>query len=259
MNEQDLKTVSEDYLNFKNYKRGANKDYIPIEKTEHTRKKTFIYDFNGNVTKILGDYLLNIYRQQKFTFKLTVEFSFLRIKVEEVNKAIDVEFDLRLASTNTRPIGFKNPVVVDNKKDIDDIINKLSNLNLVEYFMNESISSKWKFYRFLDVKFHVYEMNTPIGKINKLPYHFKEGSNEKALIKYENYDDYLCFWRCLSYHQTKPEEKDKIKPNDIDMKRNNLFYLLKDSIVGGPSIIFNRYHEANKTKIRDGDKLCKRL
>ena len=33
MNEQDLKTVSKDYLKFKNNKRGANKDYIPIEKT----------------------------------------------------------------------------------------------------------------------------------------------------------------------------------------------------------------------------------
>ena len=40
MNEKDLKTVSEDYLNFKNYKLGGNKDYVPIEKTEHTRKKT---------------------------------------------------------------------------------------------------------------------------------------------------------------------------------------------------------------------------
>ena len=53
-------------------------------------------------------------------------------------------------------------------------------------------------------------------------------------------------------------EKDKINSNDTDMKRNNLFYLLKDTIVGGPSIIFNRYHEANKTKIRNGDKLCKK-
>ena len=33
-------------------------------------------------------------------------------------------------------------------------------------------------------------MNTPIGKANELPIHFKQGSNEKALIKYENYDDY---------------------------------------------------------------------
>jgi hypothetical protein len=51
--------------------------------------------------------------------------------------------------------------------------------------MLESISSECKFYRFLDVKFHVYEMITPIGKINKLPDHFEQGSNEKALIKYE--------------------------------------------------------------------------
>ena len=56
-------------------------------------------------------------------------------------------------------------------------------------------------------------MNTPIGKANELPIHFKQGSNEKALIKYENNDDYLCFWRCLSYHQTKPED-----PRNINKK-----------------------------------------
>jgi hypothetical protein len=77
--------------------------------------------------------------------------------------------------------------------------------------MQETLGSNWKFYRFLDVKFHVYEMNTPIGKINELPDHFKEGSNKKALIKYENYDDYFCFWRCLLYHQTKPEDPRNIK------------------------------------------------
>ena len=38
-----LHEVSEHYLTVKNYKRGNNKDYIPIEKTEHTRKITFVY------------------------------------------------------------------------------------------------------------------------------------------------------------------------------------------------------------------------
>ena len=46
---------------------------------------------------------------------------------------------------------------------------------------------------------------------------------------------------------------------DEPIKRNNLFYLLKDSIVGGPSIIFNRYHEANKTYIRNLKKICKKI
>ncbi len=48
-------------------------------------------------------------------------------------------------------------------------------------------------------------MNTAIGKVDELPIHFKQGSNERSFIKYENCDHYLCFWRCLAYHQTKPE------------------------------------------------------
>ena len=51
-------------------------------------------------------------------------------------------------------------------------------------------------------------------------------------------------------------EKDNIDDRET---RNNLFYLLKDSIVGGPSIIFTRYHEAFKTFIRGGNKLCKKI
>ncbi len=56
-------------------------------------------------------------------------------------------------------------------------------------------------------KFHVYEMNTPIDKINKLPDYFKQGSNEKALTRFETYNDYFCFWRCLAYHKIIQNQK----------------------------------------------------
>jgi hypothetical protein len=36
----------------------------------------------------------------------------------------------------------------------------------------------------------------------------------------------------------------------------HLYYMLKNNIRGGPSIIFNRYQEVDKTLIR-GNKLCK--
>jgi hypothetical protein len=62
---------------------------------------------------------MNIYKQQKFTFKLTIGFSFLLVRVDDENfdtsrkgddnNYIRVDFDLRLASTNTRPEDFKNP------------------------------------------------------------------------------------------------------------------------------------------------------
>jgi hypothetical protein len=72
-----------------------------------------------------------------------------------------VKFIIHYASTNTRPKEFKNPVVVDNKKDINNIIKILSKTDLVEEFTKQRPDSKTKFYRFLGVKFHVYEMNTP--------------------------------------------------------------------------------------------------
>ncbi len=54
------------------------------------------------------------------------------------------------------------------------------------------------------------------------------------------------------------DEEDKVTKDD--RKRNNSFCSSKDSIVGGPSIIFNRYHEADKTKIRNGKiKFVKRV
>ncbi len=48
-------------------------------------------------------------------------------------------------------------------------------------------------------------MNTPIGKANELPDYFKQGPNDEALIKSENYNDYMCFWRCLAYHISNPK------------------------------------------------------
>ncbi len=36
---------------------------------------------------------------------------------------------------------------------------------------------------------------------------------KKALIKYEHYDGYMCFCRCLSYHQTKPDDPRNINKN----------------------------------------------
>ena len=39
----------------------------------------------------------------------------------------------------------------------------------------------------------------------------------------------------------------------------DLYYNFKINIVGGPSIIFNRYHEQDKTFIRNGTKPCKKI
>ena len=131
-----LKETSLHYLQFKDFKFPKSKDYVPWEKTEHTRKKTFYLPFNYDIynrdlTQFKND-LYKIYNEQKFTFKISFEFSFLLILAKdnrklgsELKKQYNkynyvVQYKLHYASTNTRLQGFENPVVVDNKKDKQD-------------------------------------------------------------------------------------------------------------------------------------------
>ena len=85
--EQSLVKTSDHYLKFRDFKMPANKNYMPWEKTEHTRKKTvflpFNYDIYQNDLSQFKNYLYQIYNDQKFTFKLTFEFSFLLVLSED--------------------------------------------------------------------------------------------------------------------------------------------------------------------------------
>ena len=49
--------------------------------------------------------------------------------------------------------------------------------------------------------------------------------------------------------------------NFVNFNRTNsdLHHLVKDNIVGGPAIIFHRYHEKDVTKIRGGNELCRAI
>jgi hypothetical protein len=88
-----LKKSSDHYLRFADFKFPAHKDYIPIEKTEHARKKTFYLHFDYDIyNKILTQFkndLYNIYNQQKYSFKITFEFSFLLVLAEGYREISD--------------------------------------------------------------------------------------------------------------------------------------------------------------------------
>ena len=46
----------------------------------------------------------------------------------------------------------------------------------------------------------------------------------------------------------------------FNSKNKEIYQLFKENIVGGPSIIFNRYHEAGKTFIRNNpNKFCQKI
>ena len=80
------------------------------------------------------------------------------------------------------------------------ILNELKQSNIIEKAMQDRPNSAWKLYECLHVRYDVYPMDTPIGTGRDSPQHFKEGSFEKALVRFdgkEYHDGNLCFWRCL--------------------------------------------------------------
>ena len=90
--------------------------------------------------------LYDIYNKQRLTIKITLQVSYLLISEVEKKGVSSITFDIHYASTNTRLKGFENPVVVDNKKDINNIIDKVSKADLIEQFIKSRKDSSWKFY-----------------------------------------------------------------------------------------------------------------
>ncbi len=174
--EKSLEKTSDHYLKFRDFKMPVNKNYIPWEKTQHTRKKTVFLPFNYDIYKNdltqFKSYLYQIYNDQKFTFKLTFEFSFLLVLSEDARIVSESEkkknpelkkykyklmYNLFYPSTNTRLDSFENPVVVDNKNDIESIISKVKKEDLIEKVTRQvANNSAWKFYKFLGIAFHIY-------------------------------------------------------------------------------------------------------
>jgi len=214
----DILTVANKFYINVDYNLPKNHDY---KNYSGDKKKTFNYKFDGDISK-LNDVLNDLYNKQKFSFKINISFGFTLIKEsvdrnrDTFNKEYLVEFKKFDASTNSRL--FTHPKLIDNTMDIQNINNEILRTNLIDKLVDLRDDSAWRFYEFLYVRFDVYELKTTIGKANELPQHFKEGSNQKCLIKYENYDDYLCFWRCLAYHYDKPADT-----RDVNKKLKQLF------------------------------------
>ena len=61
-------------------------------------------------------------------------------------------------------------------------------------------------------------MDAPIGAGIELPKHLLTGSNQQYLIKYNERNDNLCFWRCLAYCINKPSD-----PRRVEKHVENLF------------------------------------
>ena len=216
-----------------------NFDYTNFKKE---KKKTFNYAYNDEPLE-LSQLLYSIFNQQKYRYKINISFAFTLIKEERIDKnTYEIKFKFFDASTNTRI--FEHPRTIDNKQNIDALVQDVLKQNLIDKLTRNRDGSLWKFYEFLYVRFDIYEMDSPIGAPIELPQHLLTGSNKKYLIKYNNHDDNLCFWRCLAYCIYKPDDTRSVENHVINLF--NEYYENKNDIknYNGVSYIeYNKYYD----------------
>ena len=132
---------------------------------------------------------------------------------------------------------FDHPVEIHDRKTllkfVHDAVVKISQIFIKKGFED----SGWKFHSYLHYEVVVYKTNLTIGNAVALPEHFYNQSNEKNLIKFDNYDDNLCFWRCLAvFIEIMEQSGGKIRYDRFEKPAKNLFMKFYDKDEEGNNI-----------------------
>ena len=205
----EIARVFNNFYTTLDFKLPSNKDYPSW--IDGSRKTTHNFMYSGAVGE-LDTLLYQVFNQQKYRFKINISFAFILIKESQGDKNYQVEFKFWDASTNTRIFKDTPATTIDNKKDMDNLLNRINIQNEIEKLTNLENGSQWKFYKFVYVRFDIYHMDAPIGAGNViLADHLKTGTNQQYLIKYDSLNDNLCFWRCLAYHIHKPSDRRRVE------------------------------------------------
>ncbi len=92
---------------------------------------------------------------------------------------------------------FEHPVPIHDRNFLNEFIHN-SVIDIANLKGIKRSDSQWTFYCYSHYEVVIYKTNLTIGNAIALPEHFDNNSNENNIIKFDNYDDNLCFWRCLS-------------------------------------------------------------
>ena len=123
---------------------------------------------------------------------------------------------------------FEHPIEIHDRKTLNEFINK-SVIDIASLKKIDRDGSDWKFYYYLHYEVVIYKTNLTIGNAVALPDHFYNNSNEKNLIKFDNYDDNLCFWRCLAvFIEIMEQSGGKIRYDRFEKPAKNLFLKFYD-------------------------------
>jgi hypothetical protein len=95
---------------------------------------------------------------------------------------------------------FEYPETIENNKSLNSILSQIEK-KINEGKGVERPNTEWEFVKYMHYEIAVFRLSTTIGKAINLPTWFSEGSNKTNVVKFDNFEDNLCFWRCLAAYK----------------------------------------------------------
>ena len=199
------KTISADYKGFlepavnkfieKYYKLPTHLNYKNGEKYKNS------YYFSWSGLEAFKKDLEHIFINEKNAFKCNISMAYILYKNiyeddDPSKKVIGYTIKYYYSSINNKSL-FEHPIEIHDRKTLNNFINK----SVIDIANQKGVTrddTQWSFYQYLHYEVVIYKTNLTIGNAISLPEHFYENSNEKNIIKFDDHNDYLCFWRCLA-------------------------------------------------------------
>ena len=217
---------TEEYLKEIDYKIPENAVYKHEKKFGFTPKlkSKYYYKWQG-LEEILKN-VTNLYRSQDTAYKFNMSMAYILYRPKyKTNKAgtlylykkvkspsgiiieemIQDGYEYKYYSAQYNNRLFDYPQIIDNNKALNSTLSDIKGKLALQKF--ERPDTSWKFLKFTHYEIVTFLLGTTIGKAINLPLHFFQDSNNKNIVKFENFDDNLCFWRCLAAFKN-PEQKD---------------------------------------------------
>ncbi len=190
-------------------------------RSNHTHIYNFpTNDLQGGIQE-LSEHLEYIFLEQRRTFKVNISFGLILRRIsddppsdnppssdpnnsdelDEAEQRGRYRYFIPYRNSNV----FPHPFLISDRHDIFKLINKLKQLDIEQYMRQHRPNTKWKLYFIPNMNFIVYQTKFALGA-GALPEFIHNNRHIRSFDSSPStgrpYTDFLCFFRCLSFHRT---------------------------------------------------------
>ena len=168
--------------------------------TEYSAVSRFNFPITNDISMDdFGEQIEEIYNGNSNAFKINLSFGVILRHVETGQ--------CRYFAPYSNDNVFELPLLISCRSDIDKFMHRLSEIDILNYMLRQRPNTSWKPIMVCNVVYTLFRTSFALGHSKTLPNYVKK---RKSIISLDcdpstgkPYDDDLCMFRCLAYHEVK--------------------------------------------------------